>query len=233
MAKTLKKLGSFGDISITSFHAAHIVSMGVGGGVFTNDERLARNVRIYRDWGRQADINQSENKKWKTLPKDYNPRFIYEKIGYNFQILELQAAVGRVQLRKAGKIKQMRKKNFDYLYKHLSQFSDLCMPRWIEGADVCWFAFPLTYKGDRGKLLRHLEKASIETRPLFAGQIHRHPAYINSKYRLSGDLRESEYILKHSFWLSVHPRNTKADNDYIIKTFNDFFTKHNTNTSHE
>src|SRR3990167_3896087 len=91
-----KQTGSFGDISFTSFHAAHIVSMGVGGGVFTNDKILSQRVRMYRDWGRQADINKSENKKHKTLPKDYNPRFIYEKIGYNFQILELQAAMGRV-----------------------------------------------------------------------------------------------------------------------------------------
>src|SRR3990167_6022777 len=68
-----KCVGSFGDISITSFHAAHIVSMGIGGGVFTNSSELARKVRMYRDWGRQADINKSENLKHKTLPKDYNP----------------------------------------------------------------------------------------------------------------------------------------------------------------
>src|SRR3990167_1123763 len=54
-----KKLMSFGDIGITSFHAAHIVSMGVGGGVFTNNDGLAQKVRMYRDWGRQADINKS------------------------------------------------------------------------------------------------------------------------------------------------------------------------------
>jgi CDP-6-deoxy-D-xylo-4-hexulose-3-dehydrase len=40
-----KPVGSFGDISITSFHAAHIVSMGVGGGVYTNDKELAQRVR--------------------------------------------------------------------------------------------------------------------------------------------------------------------------------------------
>ena len=58
-----KKVGSFGDVSITSFHAAHIVSMGVGGGIFTNDKKIAQKMRMYRDWGRQADINKSENKK--------------------------------------------------------------------------------------------------------------------------------------------------------------------------
>ncbi len=214
--------GSFGDISITSFHAAHIVSMGVGGGVFTNDIKLAKNVKMYRDWGRQADINQSENKKWKTLPKDYNPRFIYEKIGYNFQILELQAAMGRVQLMKADNIKKARKKNFDYLVKHLSKFP-LLMPKTVKGADVCWFSLPLSYAYDRGSLLKHLEKAGIETRPMFAGNITKHPAYKHSKYRISGELTEADYIMKHSFWISCHPRLTKEDLDYIIKIFENFF----------
>ena len=54
-----RPIGSFGDVSITSFHAAHIVSMGVGGGVFTNNDHLEKSVRMYRDWGRQADINES------------------------------------------------------------------------------------------------------------------------------------------------------------------------------
>ena len=219
-----KSVGSFGDISITSFHAAHIVSMGVGGGVFTNVAELAKRTRMYRDWGRQADINKSENKKHKTLPQDYNPRFIYEKIGYNFQILELQAAMGRVQLRKTAHIKKARKKNFDYLYKNLSKYP-LQLPLWAKNADVCWFSFPITYDGDRGKLLRHLEKNGIETRPLFSGNITRHPAYTEDMYRISGILDEADYITGHSFWLSCHPSLTKDDLEYIIKTFNDFFNE--------
>ena len=155
-----KKVGSFGDISITSFHAAHIVSMGVGGGVYTNDKRLAQKVRQYRDWGRQAETNKPH--KVKTLPKDYNPRFVYDKIGYNFQILELQAAMGRVQLKKSDEIKRLRLKNFLYLYAKLMDFKDLIMPIWDNETIPCWFSFPLSTKGDRGKLVKHLEKHGAE-----------------------------------------------------------------------
>ena len=223
--------GSFGDISFTSFHAAHIISMGVGGGTFTSNRRINRTVKMYRDWGREADINKSENKKHKTLPQDYNPRFIYEKIGYNFQILELQAAMARVQLRKIDKIKKARKKNFSYLYGGLMKFPNLTLPLWAKNADICWFAFPITYDGDRGKLLRYLEKAGIETRPMFSGQILAHPAYAHLKkdidYRISGSLKEAEYITKHSWWISCHPSLTKDDLKYIIKTFNKFFNGKN------
>lgn len=222
-----KKVGSFGDVSITSFHAAHIVSMGVGGGVFTDSKEIASKIRMYRDWGRQADIKEKTNgKKWKNLPEDYDSRFIYEKIGYNFQILDLQAAMGRIQLRKAKQIMKERKKNFDYLYKHLSRFGELCMPLSVKGADVCWFAFPITVWSDiRGKLVAHLEKAGIETRSMFAGNVTKHPAYKDSEYRISGELKEADEILKKSFWISVNPRNTRKDNEYIIKTFKQFFNE--------
>lgn len=218
-----KHVGSFGDISITSFHAAHIVSMGVGGGVFTNSKELAGKVRQYRDWGRQADTVNPHN--CPTLPADYNPRFVYDKIGYNFQILELQAAMGRVQLRKAEKIKEMRKANFDYLYKELSKFPELIMPKSIPGADICWFAFPITTLGHRGNLVAHLEKNGIETRSMFAGNITKHPAYRDSKYRISGKLKEADFILRQSFWISVHPRLTQEDREYIVKVFKDYYGK--------
>lgn len=219
-----KKVGSFGDVSITSFHAAHIVSMGVGGSVFTNDKKVAENIRQYRDWGRQA--TEGTKRSYPSLPRDYNSRFIYEKIGYNFQILELQAAMGRIQLRKSNQIKRLRKRNFEYLVKKLYQFDDLLLPMTVDNADVCWFALPLsTYKDDRGRLVAHLEKHGIETRSMFAGNIIRHSAYRNSKYKTHGNLKESDWILKHSFWITVHPRLNKSDLDYIIKVFKDYYAK--------
>lgn len=217
-------VGSFGDISITSFHAAHIVSMGVGGGVFCNSKSLAQKVRQYRDWGRLADTTKPH--KAKRLPKDYNPRFVYEKIGYNFQVLELQAAMGRVQLKKAKKIKEARQRNAQELMKRLEKYP-LMMPRIVNGADVCWFALPLTCDrdGDRAQLVPFLEKHGIETRSMFAGDITRHPAYKNSKYRIGTPLIESDVIVRESFWITVHPRLTTSDLDYIESVFRKFYAK--------
>lgn len=217
-----KRLGSYGDVSITSFHAAHIVSMGVGGGVFTNSSDLASKIRVYRDWGRLADLGSKQKY---DLPKDYPARFIYEKIGYNFQILELQAAMGRVQLKKTEQIKKARKKNFDYLVKHLSKHEGLVMPISIKGADVCWFALPLTTMlNDRGELLKHLESHRIETRTMFSGRIDAHPAYRNSKYRTVG-IDEADAILKDSFWIGVHPRLKKSDLEYIVSVFDSYYDR--------
>jgi CDP-4-dehydro-6-deoxyglucose reductase, E1 len=216
-----KKVGSFGHISFTSFHAAHIVAMGQGGGVFTNDKRLAKNARMYRDWGRQANLGSRTNHKWPTLPKDYDSRFIYEKIGYNLSPLELQAAMGREQLKKTKQIKALRKRNFHYLYKKLSQFGDLIMPHWVKGADPSWFAFPLSCCSERGPLVAFLEKHGIETRSMFAGNILKHPAYTHLKVKSFA--YEANFILEQSFWISVHPRYSTKDLDYVVQVFKKYY----------
>lgn len=231
-----KKVGSFGHISFTSFHAAHIVAMGQGGGVFTNNKELARRVRMYRDWGRQANLTSRTNNKWKNLPKDYDSRFIYEKIGMNLSPLELQAAMGRVQLKKANKIKHLRQRNFKYLYKHLAKHEDLVLPVWKNNADVCWFALPLSTKGNRGKLVAYLEKHGIETRSMFAGNILKHPAYKNVPHRKGSLLVEANIILKQSFWIGVHPRMTQADREFVVKTFDNYYaaiTPNNSRRAHQ
>ena len=220
-----KKVEQYADISFTSFHAAHIVAMGQGGGVFTNDEELARKVRMYRDWGRQSDIPRRTNgDKWPTLPEDYDSRFIYEKIGYNLSPLELQAAMGRVQLKKTEKIKKLRARNFAYLYEKLSKFEDLIMPRWVEGAEPSWFAFPLSTKSKRGPLVAYLEKNGIETRSMFSGNILRHPGYINVEHRsMITNGSDCNFILTNSFWVSVHPRYTPKDLAGMVKVFEDYY----------
>lgn len=220
-----RSLGSFGDVSITSFHAAHIVSMGVGGGVYTNDDNLATKVRQYRDWGRQANLEEKENTKYPKLPKDQNPRFIYEKIGFNFQILELQAAMGRVQLKKSEEIKRKRQENFEYLVSHLLKHPDLVFPQVI--GDVCWFAFPLSVEGDRAPILKFLEEHQIETRTIFGGIVSRHPAYDGMRFK-HGDLSGAEEITKKGFWISCHPRLSQEDLDYVISVFDKYYAQSST-----
>ena len=218
-------VGAFGHLSFTSFHAAHIVAMGQGGGVFTDDKELARKVRMYRDWGRQSDIPRRTNgDKWPELPEDQDARFIYEKIGYNLGPLELQAAMGRVQLRKANKIKRLRAANFKFLHKHLSKYPDLIMPQWTPDADICWFSFPLSTLKERGPLVAHLEKNGIETRSMFTGNVLAHPAYRGVKHRSMLRLdSQCHWILKHSFWIGCHPRMTQEDRQYVLDVFKGYY----------
>lgn len=210
-------LGSFGDISFTSFHAAHIISMGVGGGVYTNDKNLATKIRQYRDWGRLADTTKPH--KAKNIPKGYNPRFVYDKIGYNFQVLELQCAMGRVQLRQSKKIKEARQRNYTSITNAVRCTGKFKIARPFLGSDVCWFSIPLTYLGkDLSRVIKKLEDSMIETRPMFAGNIIKHPAYKGVKYIVRQPLDMANRALTNSFWISCHPRLSSKDINHIIKT---------------
>jgi len=161
------------------------------------------------------------------LPTDYDARFIYEKIGYNLSPLELQAAMGRVQLKIVKKIKQLRNRNFQYLYGNLSQFEDLALPKIINGAEPSWFAMPLTTAySNREPLVAFLEKNGVETRSMFSGNILSHPAYKGIKVRsMLKKNSECHFILTNSFWVSVHPRYSLKDLDGIIAVFRKYYDR--------
>src|SRR3989344_3394227 len=227
-----RKIESYGDFSITSFHAAHIIAMGEGGGLFTKNAVLAKRAKMYRDWGNGSWANKGKGQKKKyfpSIPNDYTPSYIYEKIGYNLKPLELQAAMGRVQLRKIDIFKKIRQKNFAMLYEGLKKYETLLkFPISIPGADICWFAFPMTVNEGvkRETLTKFLESNNIETRSMLAGNITKHPAYKKSHYRISGTLKNADRIMHDSFFIGLHPGITKKDISYVLTAFSNFFMQY-------
>ena len=91
-----------------SFYPAHHITMGEGGCVVTNDERLARIARSFRDWGRDCYCAGGENntcgtrfsQQFGTLPAGYDHKYVYSHIGYNLKVTDMQAAIGCAQLQK-------------------------------------------------------------------------------------------------------------------------------------
>lgn len=212
-----KMLGSFGNFSAISTHAAHIISTGEGGAVLTDDTILADRVLSIRDWGRILDF-EDRKKGMGDFPADYR-RYIYCELGCNLKPLELQAAMGRVQLRRLGEFKRARTRNADTLSKVLSKRADkIVLPSSNPLANVCWYTFPITLKsGSRKKVLDALDKANIEWRPILAGNIARQPAF--KKHVIVRDkLKNADQLLNMSFWVSVHPTHSKEVMEFVGKT---------------
>lgn len=199
-----KMLGSFGDFSAISTHAAHIISTGEGGAVLTNDTSLADKVLSIRDWGRILDY-EDRKKGLGDFPADYR-RYIYCELGSNFKPLELQAAMGRIQLKRLKEFKDTRKRNAGILTEILSECEEkIVLPKVNPAADVCWYTFPITLKsGSRKKVLDALDKANIEWRPILAGNVARQPAF-KDEVIVRDKLENADQLLTQSFWVSVHP----------------------------
>lgn len=212
-----KMLGSFGDFSAISTHAAHIISTGEGGAVLTNNLNFANRVLSIRDWGRILDY-EDRKKGIGDFPADYR-RYIYSELGSNLKPLELQAAMGRVQLKRLQEFKKARKRNAQALKKLLSKYEDrIIMPVADSRADICWYTFPITLKGiPRKKVLEALDKANIEWRPILAGNIARQPAFLD--YVIVRDkLENADQLLHQSFWVSVHPTLSVEIMEYVAST---------------
>lgn len=209
-----KMLGSFGDFSAISTHAAHIISTGEGGAVLTNNEKLADRVLSMRDWGRILDF-EDRKKGIGDFPPEHR-RYIYGELGSNLKPLELQAAMGRVQLRRLKEFKQARKRNAQTLTKILSKYSDkIFLPITHPKADVCWYTYPITLKsGSRKKVLDALDKANIEWRPILAGNIAKQPAF-KDEVIVRDKLDNADQLLINSFWVSVHPTLSVEVMEYV------------------
>ena len=93
-----------------------------------------------------------------------------------------------------------------------------------------WFAFPLTIRDgvgfNRFDITTFLEENMIQTRPLFAGNIVRQPAYTNIKCRIVGELINADKILHDTFFLGIYPGLTKEAIDYIAEKIQQFLQKY-------
>lgn len=209
------------DLSCVSFHAAHIITTGEGGAILTNDEELANKCKKIREWGRADGTDALYN--YEGLPGDYRSRYVYEEIGYNMKPLELQCAMGRVQLKRIAGFREQRLANFKALHKVLSKYENLQMMEYPTNADVCWFSFPMVVWGvQRGVLMDYLEKNNIECRTIFSGNVLRHPAYKDVEFKTNnGDnsitMTNADFIMSNGLFLSVHPSINQDMINFIDK----------------
>jgi CDP-6-deoxy-D-xylo-4-hexulose-3-dehydrase len=175
-----KHVGSFGHVAAFSFYGSHhITTGGVGGALLTDDAKIYDIAKSLTHWGRN-DYDQ--------LPagyKKFSRRYWYDTMGYDFQMTELQAAFGIVQLARVPKANVTRRQRFaelDQFFREndLADYFYLPETDSIEAAPS-WFAYPITVKESapfrRKEFAMHLLANKIEIRPLFTGNILKHPAF--------------------------------------------------------
>jgi CDP-6-deoxy-D-xylo-4-hexulose-3-dehydrase len=215
-------VGTFGDIATLSFYPAHHITMGEGGAVFTNNAELKTIAESFRDWGRDCycapgkdnTCGKRFDQQFGTLPHGYDHKYTYSHLGYNLKITDMQAACGLAQLDKAPQFIQARKDNFAFLKERLKDCQEFVhLPEATEHSDPSWFGFPITLKENcpvtRLDLLTYLDQNKVGTRLLFAGNLTRQPYMMGAKYRISGDLTNTDNVMNNTFWIGVQPALTR------------------------
>jgi CDP-6-deoxy-D-xylo-4-hexulose-3-dehydrase len=226
---------TFGDLGTFSFYPAHHITMGEGGAVVTNNQELAFICQSFRDWGRDCNCKGGQNnncgkrfsQQFGTLPFGYDHKYVYSHIGYNLKITEMQAAIGLAQLDKLSSFIIARKQRHEKLDSGLKKHEKhLILHSAPVNSDPSWFGYVITVRPSapfsRDDLVAALEKARIETRNLFCGNLLRHPAYCNIPHRVIGNLANTDIITNNTFFIGVYPGLTDRMIEYIIETFESF-----------
>ncbi len=236
-----KSSGSFSDISITSFYGSHVISCaGNGGMLLTNEKKYYDKAKVLRSWGRLStlvkdseNINKRLNIKLKGV--SYDKKFVFSESGYNFEPSEIGAAFGLVQLKKFKKFSGIRNFNFNYHKKKIERLKGFFItPKILKGINTNFLAYPLIIKNlkivDRKKLQIFLEKNQIQTRPIFSGNILRHPAFYHlvSKRNKIENFPNSDFIMKHGLLIGCHQGLKKKNLDFIHKKLSLFLLKKKT-----
>ena len=228
-----KYTGTIGDIGTSSFYPPHHMTMGEGGAVYTDNPLLHKIIRSFRDWGRECSCPSGVDNlcghrfdgQFGELPKGYDHKYVYSHFGYNLKATDLQASIGVAQLKKIEEFTNKRIENFNKLKEGLKGFSDkLILPEAEKNSIPSWFGFLITCKNgiNRNDLVKYLEKNGIQTRNLFAGNIIKHPCFDEirgdfTKYRVIGNLENTEIVMNNSFWIGVYPGMSDKEIEYMIE----------------
>ena len=226
--------GKLSDIVTNSFYASHIINgAGTGGMVCFNDYKLYQRAKLLRGWGRtSAHFNESENieKRFKVKISgiDYDAKYIFSELGYNFLPSEISAAFAIEQIKKLKKNIKKRNQNFDFLKKYFLNFCEFFdLPEQYKDVKTPWLAFPLVIKENklfnRKKMQIFFEKNNIQTRTIFTGNILRQPVMKNRKYNKHPQCDYvADNVMKNGILLGCHQGMKKNELVYICKTFNKF-----------
>lgn len=226
-----KNLGTFGDLSTFSFYPAHHITTGEGGAVLAKKTLMKPILESFRDWGRDCwcapgcDNTCLKRYEWQLgeLPKGFDHKYTYSHIGYNLKSGDIQAAIGLAQLDRLETFVQLRRRNWKYLMKGLSDLEEyLLLPKATNHSEPSWFGFAITVTQEspktRNEIVQALNEVHIATRLLFGGNLLRQPAFAGTPRRVHGELTNTDIIMNDTFWIGVWPGLSIPMLDYMIES---------------
>ncbi len=226
--------GVLSDIATTSFYASHIITgAGFGGMVMFNEDGLNDKASLLRGWGRRSSQKmESESIEQRFQSEvdgiEYDDKFIFDELGYNFLPSEISAAFGLVQLSKLDDNILRRNHHFSRLRDYFKRYEKwFVLPRQTNMTETAWLAFPLIVRDDapfsRRELQVFMEERNIQTRTVFTGNILRQPGF------KSRDLAEdatgfpnADRVMRGGVLLGCHHGLADEDVDYITGQFDEF-----------
>jgi len=209
------KSGSFGEMASFSFFVAHHMSTIEGGMVCTNNEGFAEMLRIVRANGWDRNLRTKQQHKWRKkydVRWEFDAKYTFYDLGYNFRPTEITGFIGRYQLQFLKENIAVRERNYITLESIVKENPDLITLDRSHIELLSSFAFPVICKTPaiREKYFTQFSGAGIEIRPMIAGNIQRQPFYRKYVSKLY-DLKGADKIHECGFYCGNYPELTESD----------------------
>lgn len=202
-----KRAGSFGDVSVFGFYPNKQITTAEGGMIVTNNERIAKLCASMRNQGRD------EMDSWLS----------HSRLGFNYRLSELPAALGSSQLSRIGSMIKKRARVAGYYQKALAHTADITLPVVLPSVRMSWFVYVVRLnpkkfsRKDRDTIMRELRSRGINCRDYFP-PIHLEPFYKKMFGYKKGDFPVTERVAASTIALPFHNELPKRDVLYIAKT---------------
>jgi len=203
-----KSVGSIGHIGCWSFCQDKIMTTGGEGGmVTTNDESLWRKMWAYKDHGKSYEaVYEREH------PEGF--RWLHESFGTNWRMTEMQAAIGRIQLKRMPDWHKKRLSNANRIWSAAKQCNGLrvpTIPDYIEHAAYKCYVFVNGDVGLRDKIMREINEKGV---PCYSGscsEVYLEKAFDNTGFRPKERLPNAKKLGETSLMFLVHPTLTEEE----------------------
>jgi CDP-6-deoxy-D-xylo-4-hexulose-3-dehydrase len=210
----------------SSFFSHHISTM-EGGMVTTDDEAMYHTLKSIRAHGWTRDL-PDKNFVFDKTGANWDDMFRFVLPGYNLRPLEIEAAIGKVQLKKLDSFVTARRENADYFLKMISNLGYFRPQR--EVGESSWFGFSLVLegklKGHRSELITSLDDAGIESRPIVTGNFTRNPVIKHLDCAPIPSLPVADDIHDNGLFVGNHHFDLTKEIDLLAKVLQDFSRRH-------
>jgi len=218
-----RRIGSFGDVQVFSFHPNKNMTTGEGGCVATRDEKLASDVALLRFHGMDREA-------WNRFGKKGSQHYEIITPGYKYNMMDIQAALGLHQLKQ---LDSFIKRRTVLALRYQEVLAD--WPQWtITRASSykhlhAWHLYtplinPDIAKMDRDSFMQGMKERNIGT-GLHYRAVHLYPYYRDQFGFKRGDFPNAETISDRIVSLPLFPAMTDADQDRVIAAMTDLFTR--------
>jgi dTDP-4-amino-4,6-dideoxygalactose transaminase len=199
-----------GDVACFSFHPRKLLSTGDGGMITTADAELDSRFRLLRHHGMSVPDTVRHSAGDVVVER-------YPVLGYNYRLTDIQAAIGREQLKRLPTMVQRRRALAARYHERLTGMTGVLPPEEPSWARSNWQSYSIRLAPDRDRdaVMRRMLTAGVATRPGVMNA-HREAAYPAGSWRAAGNLANSDLARDSSVMLPLYPQMSDEDQDNVV-----------------